>query len=445
MAHNFDIVYNDLNIEVIMRFYTPSNSLIMPFIVAVLGWACTALVNIYLANHNPPAIYGDLYLAITTLTSASIILCLGRLSMIPKLVQSFSKGRAYDHKEGIAWLLRTVIYTSSVLCIGCAGIVILTHYVTLPKALGFHILYYTLLCSPIFSYFQIYSTLSGASGQHLLSQSLQYVLFPLILLASYFSLNLMHIPKQHEVLLLIFTTSIFCLCISMFLFYWHQPDLRNIALYGKSSPLVTQWNQESFGYLKKTLKLQLVYFGPVYLLEYFSVNENDVAIYGVINTIQALLQTVKCVIYYGSFKNQAARLYANQKHALQILIRKTNAFVLCVFLVTNLVILYFNQPILGLFGAQYQKNTWILAAYLLLQCLDLSNNASIALCQLSKEGIASVNRILNFSVLCICFCAPAAHWYGLWGLVSVQALSTVVFSSYLTTRMKHITGLNMLF
>ena len=427
-----------------MHFYELKNNRTLYISIAFGGWLLNTIANLVLSNNLSADDYGDMVVALNFLNLLSLVLAIG----IPNLIANVMPDLAQDQNPRqaqarfIHWTIKALFSTSIIsyiLIIGFLAFIVTTQKWAIYNQI--HLAYTMLLIAPIYSFASVINALIAITGKAAIARAVNTIIFPITLLLAFLSVQLFKTPGPVEVIWTIFFSTVVLFIITGILLYSYQKHFFPHALLNTRSQLFSSWLKQSLVYLQINFLSVVNNTGPLYLLEWLGPSETDVAVYGVMGTIQGLIVTIRSTLYFGLFANEAKLMLGQDHHKLQQTMNELNIAVYASCFVLAVLIAVFHEPILASFGTIYTNYSMILYGFLISSAISLLCSCGWIICDVTAKGSKFLDKAYAMHSLYLILNIPACYYYGIAGLMVCQILYRITLTASIMVKARAISGL----
>lgn len=393
------------------------------FVLVVIGYLAKYSLNVVLAHHLPPALYGDYSIAIKVLAVLITTILFGTNVG----AQRFFGGYLHDNKKltavhYMAWNIKLVGFTFLLSFFLAVFFLILAHVFSLWKIRdiqNYHLAFYMLWIAPFAAFATLFSCFLLSTGKALTSTTLtniiryltQLVFFGVVI---FFDLELDNLT----IVAALFFTFAMIAWLSLLLMDAECMQIIRLGLREISLAHVKEakWFLTSSKFIMNNILFMIINVADLMIIEILPIPEDNVGHYAAVLVITGSMWLVS-VNLYQTIKPKVSSLLTSEKgkKTLQVELNQINFVVFSILTVLCAAILYFAPNLLLHFGPTY------IHAYHTLIILTigtyvaaLTRFSMVLLVYAGYEDVAlKVNYIELASIILLTI--PATYYYGIRG------------------------------
>ena len=411
-----------------------------------LSYVLKYFLNAYIAQHVPPSVFGDFFLAMSFMTMTAPFFILGTNASLIKHFPTYIATK--DHAQGslyLRWNLRTVIKTFSIcipiIVITGITILLLDHWSVLSLS-KYHLAVFFQLASPLIGLitlgFLILLSMRKMFLSNLSKKLIKYLLFIPLSFILFSAVDGNNITNFYLFIVIFFGTLLWLFTTLILLFFSVGFDIRKYfnANTPKNLASEKEWGRYSKLLLFNSSMFALTGFLDLLIIEIIPHRgEHLVGYYAAIFTIIGMLWVP--VLAIRQMLKPVLALKGNAKVQQQSL-NRANLLQLSLLIMLVLIVTLFAQTFLGHFGPAYVQYGEVLRISVIGNAIALV--PSLCFFDPLYKGYAKVLLIENYFniAMTIIFGSLAYYYFGLigiiWAVVIIRV--TLKFSLFIYVKTK---------
>lgn len=421
----------------------------LPWLMSLSGYFILYALNIFLANHMAPSLYGDYSLAFRLLNLSAVLLLLGTNVLSNKFLSRYlKKGDSTSALRYVSWNLNFItkpIYTIILASCIFFCVIWILHCFNIKDFASYHLTLYILWISPLAGLSVLLSNYLLSNNNVLISSffmevGLNLILF-IIFAVSILLLN--HNITMSTITIVLFIVFLLIGSIQLFIAKRYLPILNTINLKKLKNDEISdnlEWQKVAYHYIANTTIYYFICFADLWLVELFHPSEHAVAHYAAIIVISTFLITLSGSIFY-FIKPEISHLIEKKdsQKKLQRLVTIGSLFNASIIIVSLTGIIAFNQTLLSHFGPDYTNASTALIILVLGYAFRaiVANPCMPLLTFGGHERTLATSAILE-AVTLVILGLILTYYYGIVGTSMATAIALVVKALifYITVRKK---------